>query len=78
MERNEEESRHLGEEAPSEDGVTTCRYLCQDKTKRKYRNTLDSLKQSFFTSTFNVIYKRGVTLFIDMSALERKRGRIGA
>ena len=57
----------------SEDGVTTCSYLYQDKTRRKYRNTLDSPKKSFFTS--NVIYKRGGTLFIDMSALERKRGK---
>jgi len=62
----------------SEDGVVTCSYLCQDKTHRKYRNTLDSLKQNFITSKFNVIYKRGDTLFIDMSALERKRERIGA
>jgi len=62
----------------SEDGVATCSYPCQEKTKRKYRNTLDSLKQSFFTSKFNMIYNRGDTLFIDMSVLERKRGRVGA
>jgi len=61
----------------SEDGVATCSYLCQDKTQRKYRNTLDSLKQSFFTFKFNVIYKKGGTLFIYMSALERKRGKVG-
>jgi len=49
-----------GSSKMSEDGVATCSYLCQDKTQRKYRNTLDSLKQSFFTSKFNVIYNRGV------------------
>jgi len=31
----------------------------------------------FLYSKFNVIYNRGDTLFIDMNALERKRGRYG-
>jgi len=53
-----------GSSKMSEDGVATCNYLCQDKTQRKYRNTLDSLKKSFFTSKFNVIYNREDTLFI--------------
>jgi len=67
-----------GSSKMSEDGVSIYNYLCQDKTQRKYRNTLDLLEQSFFTSKFNVIYKRGGTLFIDMSSLERKRGRVRA
>jgi len=56
-----------GSSKMSEDGVATCNYLCQETTQRKYRNTLDSLKQSFFTSKFNVIYKRRDILFINMS-----------
>ena len=47
-----------GSSKMSDDGVSTCNYLCQDKTYRKYRNSIDSLKQSFFTSKFNMNYKR--------------------
>ena len=41
------------------------------------QNSLNTLTKFLFYSIFNVIYKRGGTLFIDKSVLERKRRRVG-
>jgi len=62
----------------SEDGFATCNYLFQDKTQRKYRNIIDSLEQSFFYFKIQCDLQEERHLFIYISALERKRGRVGA
>ena len=66
-------SKMSGEESPLK-----CTHT-QDKTyKGEHSNlTKNSCKVSLLFQNSMCFYKRGDTLFIDMSALERKRGRVG-
>jgi len=65
------DSKMSGEEPPLEVHYT------QDKTQfESIQDSLNTLTEFLFYSEFKVIYKRGGTLFIEMSALERKRGRV--
>ena len=51
--------------------------LLKIRIKENLETTQGITLIEFLYFNFNVIYKRGDTLFNDMSALERKRERVG-